>query len=255
MDELKRLRSSRRGYRTHLRQTIGKVTENLQREGDSPADIASLTDLREQLQRKKDILVKLDESVAEHIVDEDELEAEICESEDIQASISENITHINRFLESRSNTATATVTANNTQQPGVQVTATETVVQAHVVEPPHVQLDDQPNLLLPASHSPTIGFDHPINDSDPIHTIHSRAGQGSTRLPKLSIPTFSGDTLEWQSFWDCFEAAVHSNPCLTGVQKLNYLRAQLLGEASKVVAGFPLTNANYEHSVTLLRER
>ena len=49
--------------------------------------------------------------------------------------------------------------------------------------------------------------------------------------------------------------ASKSNPCLTGVQKLNYLRAQLQGEAAKVVAGFPLTNANYEHSVTLLTER
>ena len=81
---------------------------------------------------------------------------------------------------------------------------------------------------------------------------HPRSSQGVIRLPKLN---FSGEFLQWQSFWDCFEAAVHSNPCLTGVQKLNYLRAQLQGEAAKVVAGFPLTNVNYEHSIALLRER
>ena len=76
-----------------------------------------------------------------------------------------------------------------------------------------------------------------------------------SRLPKLTIPTFNGDPLSWQSFWDCFVAAVHSNHTLTGVQKLSYLRAQLQGDASTAIAGFPLTNANYEHSVTLLKTR
>ena len=57
----------------------------------------------------------------------------------------------------------------------------------------------------------------------------------------------------WQSFWDSFSAAVHTNP--KGVQKLYYLRAQLKGDATRVVAGFPLTDVNYQHSITLLRER
>ena len=48
---------------------------------------------------------------------------------------------------------------------------------------------------------------------------------------------------------------IHSNPSLTGVQKFNYLRAQLQGDAARVIAGFPLTNSNYEHSVVLLRQR
>ena len=99
MDELKCLRSSRRGYRTHLKRIIAKVSETLEEERGSPADIAYLTDLREQLQRKRDILTKLDSSVIEHIDEEGELEAEVCETEEIQASISENISQISRFLE------------------------------------------------------------------------------------------------------------------------------------------------------------
>ena len=39
--------------------------------------------------------------------------------------------------------------------------------------------------------------------------------------------------------WDCFDAAINSNPTLTGVQKLTYLRAQLQGNAAGVIAGFP----------------
>ena len=66
---------------------------------------------------------------------------------------------------------------------------------------------------------------------------------------------FSGDTLQWQSFWDCFEAAVHHNRSITGVQKLSYLRTQLQGNALRVIAGLPLINDNYDHSVTLLKER
>jgi len=53
-----------------------------------------------------------------------------------------------------------------------------------------------------------------------------------SQLPKLSLPTFLGDPLKWQSFWDSFEAAVNSNSTLDGVQKFNYLRAQIQGEAS-----------------------
>ena len=51
------------------------------------------------------------------------------------------------------------------------------------------------------------------------------------------------------------EAAVHHNPSITGVQKLNYLRAQLQGSALRVIAGLPLTNTNYNHSEILLKER
>ena len=42
---------------------------------------------------------------------------------------------------------------------------------------------------------------------------------------------------------------------LSDVQKLSYLRAQLEGDASRVIAGFPLTNTSYGQSVALLKDR
>ena len=67
---------------------------------------------------------------------------------------------------------------------------------------------------------------------------------------------FSGNTLQWQSFfWDCFEAAVDHNTSITGVQKLNYLWAQLQGSVLRVITGLPLTNPNYDHAVQLLKKR
>ena len=69
------------------------------------------------------------------------------------------------------------------------------------------------------------------------------------------MPKYDGDPLDWQPFWDCFESAIHLNPNLSGVQKLSYLRAQLEGEAARVITGLTLTNSNYEHSVDLLKGR
>ena len=67
------------------------------------------------------------------------------------------------------------------------------------------------------------------------------------------MPKYSGDPLNWQTFWDCFESAIHLNSNLSGVQKLSYLRAQLEGETAKVITGLPLTNTNYAHAVDLLK--
>lgn len=76
-----------------------------------------------------------------------------------------------------------------------------------------------------------------------------------SRLPKLDLPTFDGNPLQWQTYWESFSTAVDTNPCLTGVQKLNYLRTQLQGDASRVISGYPLSDANYTQSIELLKGR
>lgn len=75
------------------------------------------------------------------------------------------------------------------------------------------------------------------------------------RLPKLVLPTFSGDPLSWQTFWDSFSTAVDANTTIAPVQKLNYLRAQLTASALSCIAGLPTSNDNYTRAVDLLRER
>ena len=84
---------------------------------------------------------------------------------------------------------------------------------------------------------------------------HTEGKRFATYLPKLEIPVFTRESLDWQSFWDCFEAAIHANPSLRAVQKLSYLRAQLRGEAARTITRLPLTNLNYGHSVSLLKNR
>jgi hypothetical protein len=86
-------------------------------------------------------------------------------------------------------------------------------------------------------------------------TTNTTTLSNASRLPKLILPTFDGNILNWQSFWDSYGAAVHNNPSLSDLQKFNCLKAQLCGNASRSIAGLPLTNANYVESVELLKER
>jgi hypothetical protein len=75
------------------------------------------------------------------------------------------------------------------------------------------------------------------------------------KLPTLPLPTFNGDTLKWQTFWDTFKSAVHENVSLSAIQKFTHLKAQLLGEAANSVKGLPLTESNYDKTITILIER
>ena len=52
------------------------------------------------------------------------------------------------------------------------------------------------------------------------------------KLPKLTLPKFSGDVLEWQSFWDQFKVNVHDSD-LSVVSKFSYLLSLLQGEAKQ----------------------
>ena len=64
------------------------------------------------------------------------------------------------------------------------------------------------------------------------------------KLPKLEVKKFNGKIEEWQEFWDGFESAINQNECLTKVDKFNYLRTLLTGQAKSAIAGFSLTTAN-----------
>lgn len=46
--------------------------------------------------------------------------------------------------------------------------------------------------------------------NQPVET-HLNSTKASINLPKLSRPTFDGNILQWQAFWDYFETAVHKN--------------------------------------------
>ena len=77
----------------------------------------------------------------------------------------------------------------------------------------------------------------------------------TVKLPKLVIKKFGGNHAEYQSFWDSFDAAIHSNESLNDIEKLNYLRSYLEGPAAATITGLALTKENYKIAVDLLRNR
>ena len=254
MEELKCLYSSRRGYRTHLKKLLARTDEITKHHRNNPTeppryDVATLSDLRDQLRRKYDIISKLDTQIVALMRDEEELATDVCEAEEINESLSSNIAKITQLLGIHETLAT---TKHVQQNSPLFNTGTPLQPLASADSNPEVQ-DENPDVEQNSTtnEAPQLVHNTPVIPTSRIVT----GNQDITRLPKLNIPTFSRNTLQWQSFWDCFEAAVHHNPSITGVQKLNYLWAQLQGSALQVIAGLPLTNTNYNHSVTLLKER
>ena len=135
------------------------------------------------------------------------------------------------------------------------ITATPPEPPLTAISRSHPPTDDgTPSHSLPVVSSTSDSTLHATGHTSPMSVATvSIASPSTSRLPKLSIPIFSGNLLTWQSFWDCFDSAVNSNTTLSVFQKLSYLYAQLQGDASRVVAGFPLTNTSYKESATLLK--
>ena len=61
------------------------------------------------------------------------------------------------------------------------------------------------------------------------------------KLQTLELKTFSGDILEWKSFWEVFNYTVHGNTQLEDEKKFNYLRSVLKGDGLKEMEGLSLT--------------
>ena len=79
--------------------------------------------------------------------------------------------------------------------------------------------------------------------------------KSNIKLPTLELMKFDGNLLKWQEFWDSFDTTVNRNPSLEDIDKLNYLRTQLRGEAKDVIAGLEVTSTSYIVAVDLLKER
>ena len=76
------------------------------------------------------------------------------------------------------------------------------------------------------------------------------------RLPKLDVPTFNGDILSWQTFWEQFCVSVHERPHLSDAEKLVYLRQALKdGTAKNTIEGLSRSGEHYTEAVECLRSR
>ena len=195
MEGVQHFQSSRKALIsfTHLTRIYKKVSEIVEA-GETPNDLQVV----EQLQRKAEILRYLDAKIADAMQDETELEGEIFESEEIQDTILEKIGQINYFLERQTD-----IRANNTQ-------VTHSLdASARPFQPSPPVVSERP---ADSEQSPRINSTL-THDSTPERHRGDRGDTASSvrRLPKLNLPTFSGEPLSWQTFWDFFSVAVDSN--------------------------------------------
>lgn len=88
-----------------------------------------------------------------------------------------------------------------------------------------------------------------------IERVKETVERVSVRLPKLDLISFNGEKSRWIEFWDSFESSVHKNKHLSNVEKFNYLKCKLQGEAKRAISGITLSNDNYKLAVNILEER
>lgn len=84
---------------------------------------------------------------------------------------------------------------------------------------------------------------------------HGRKKTNECKLPILEPPKFNGNFLDWPSFADLFKITIHNNGDLSSAQKLQYLKACLIGDASKILRTTQITDNNYEPAWRSLEER
>ncbi|XP_078357270.1 uncharacterized protein LOC144642154 [Oculina patagonica] len=81
------------------------------------------------------------------------------------------------------------------------------------------------------------------------------SSQVQVKLPKINLPTFDGNVLIWQPYFQSIKVSVVDNPSLADVQKLEYLMRSLKGSAAEAVKGFAVVQANYKPVLEILKER
>jgi len=254
---------------TGNRRDIGQAFSN-PRNGSQieahPHDAVLLANLSKQLQLKVSLFEKLDTKIIDATKDEEKIEETVFESADLLASLSAKIALISHTLVTSSPPESPAVTTRMDKETNIQPSGTPcsnsnsqetqqnskpqtdnhadhvSITSNNVVHQPVADLSNTNHGQLASQAQP------PLHDP----TEHNLDRHFAVRLPKLEQPVYTGELLEWYPFWDCFEAAIHTNPSLTNVQRLSYLRAQVKGDAARVISELPLTNLNYKNSVTLL---
>lgn len=70
-----------------------------------------------------------------------------------------------------------------------------------------------------------------LNNRYPVSTPTTR----SIQLPKIQLPSFDGNILNWRSFRDTFVSLVHDNDNVPLIQKFHHLLAAVSGPAAATI--------------------
>lgn len=78
------------------------------------------------------------------------------------------------------------------------------------------------------------------------------SSSSKTCLPAISLPNFSGVYSEWRQFRYLFSSLVGSNPDLSNVEKMQYLRSTLTGEPADLISKLTTSEESFSRAWHLL---
>ena len=181
-----------------------------------------LESLEKVLIEKLADLKLLDNDIVDFIDEEEALVAEITESGEFAANVQEHLMQIKDVL-ARTQQDEQAATSSNAATPEAASAASNTGISGH---------------------------------NSGVNSVNASSGLPlNTKLPKLELQTFSGNPIEWFSFWDSFNAAINSNKGLSDIDKFNYLKSLLSETAADTISGLSLTSSNYAKALELLEGR
>lgn len=64
-------------------------------------------------------------------------------------------------------------------------------------------------------------------------------------LPRIKLPSFSGEYQAWRSFHDLFSSLIRDNADLTNVKKMHYLKTCVTGEAARLICNLPVSGDSF----------
>ncbi|XP_051171027.1 uncharacterized protein LOC127287917 [Leptopilina boulardi] len=97
-----------------------------------------------------------------------------------------------------------------------------------------------------------------LRKSEPPALTHSPSSsevRSSGKLPKIPLPTFSGDYSAWNSYKDLFSSLVTNDPKISTVEKMQYLKVSLTGEAAQLISNLSVSNDSFESAWNIVVSR
>lgn len=94
-------------------------------------------------------------------------------------------------------------------------------------------------------------------ETAPAHRVNNNPHQliQPLKMQPLKIPQFQGEYSKWRTFHDLYRSMIHLNASLGNTQKMQYLKSNISGEASRIIAHMTISEANYETAWELLCSR
>ena len=95
-----------------------------------------------------------------------------------------------------------------------------------------------------------------LENNSPTPTPTSTPTCEGIRLPKIDVPSFDGNILHWQTFWDQFCISIHHHTNLSEAEKLIYLQQSLKdGSTKRSVEGLSQSGDCYAEAISCLKSQ